>query len=165
VKRVGGERPVYSALGIDSPLMRTCSALLAVELEWRRIVGTALASRSFPKAYEDGVLVVCVDGAAAMQDMNFRKNAIVREIRTKAALKIDDIRVEIGGRRNRAEPAGGGLTKRRARAPRVPAHAEEELVREMLARYSGISPELAHSIARCRIVSERGGERKKEKNG
>jgi hypothetical protein len=99
VKREGGERPVYSAIGIDSPFMRTCSALLAVEIEWRRIVGGALASRSFPKAYEDGVLVVCVDGAAAMQDMNFKKNAIVREIRTKASLKIDDIRVEFGRRK------------------------------------------------------------------
>jgi hypothetical protein len=160
MKRQGGKRPIYSALGIGSPILRICAALSAIEREWPRIVGHALAARSFPKAFEDGVLVVSVEGHSAFQDMNFRKNQIMREIRDNAWLKLCDIKVETG-RKTRARDSAIALrSAKRKTAPRIDPEAVEKISGEILSAYSDLDPELARSIARCRLMS--GG---RDKNG
>jgi hypothetical protein len=134
--------------------MKVCYALAALEKEWPRIVGPALASRSLPKSWENGVLVVLVDGHAALQDINFRKNAIMSEIRTKAKLKLEDMKIEQGYRQKRVGFRPSAPRPRIARAPRVDPQAEESLKNEILTAHSDLDPELAGLIARCRLASE-----------
>jgi hypothetical protein len=160
-KRKGGERPIYSALGAGLPIMSVCAALAVVEREWERIVGAALASRSALKSYEDGVLVISAEGQSALQNINFKKGAIVREIRTKARLDVTDMRIELGYRQ-RGEMHVSAPVARRARARvRIDPEAEEALKNEILSVHADLDPELARRIARCRIASERRASGKK----
>ena len=122
-------------------------------------MGSALAARSFPKAFEDGVLVVSVDGHSALQDMNFRKNQIINEIRKNAWLRLSDIRTETGRAARLQSPAPPRAPRRRA-SLRVDDEAVEKLAGEILAAYSDLDPEIARSIAKCRIISGL-----KDKNG
>jgi hypothetical protein len=155
VTRPGGKRPIYSALNAGSSILRVCSALSIIEREWPRIAGQALAARSSLVSFEDGILVISVDGQAALQDMNFKKNAILKEIRSKARLKLNDLKIETGrpaSTTRAANPTGGA--KRRARAPRIDLDAEEALKNEILAQHEDLDPKLAATIARCRLISE-----------
>ena len=154
MRKRGEKRPIYSALGIDSPILRICAALTAIEREWPRIVGRALAARSFPKAFEDGVLVVSVDGHSALQDMNFRKNQIINEIRKNAWLRLSDIRTETGRAARLQSPAPPRAPRGKA-SFRVDGEAVENLAGEILSAYSDLDPELARSIARCRLITGR----------
>jgi hypothetical protein len=153
MKRQGGGRPIYSALGIDSPILRICAALSAIEREWHRIVGHALAARSYPKAFEDGVLVVSVDGYSALQDMNFRKSQIMRAIRDNARLKLCDLKVETGSPMKLQCHALPPSAERRKNAPRIDPEALDKLSGEILSAHSDLDPELARSIARCRLMT------------
>ncbi|MDR3321234.1 MAG: DUF721 domain-containing protein [Synergistaceae bacterium] len=159
-KREGGERPIYSALGADSSIMRVCKALAVVEREWARIVGVALASRSALKAYEDGVLVISAEGQAALQDINFKKSFIMREIRTNARLKVSDVRVEQGYMHGGEMPVIVPAVRAHGRV-RIDPEAEEAIKNEILSAHDGLDPDLARSIARCRIASERRASGKK----
>ncbi|MDR1514203.1 MAG: DUF721 domain-containing protein [Synergistaceae bacterium] len=153
MKRTGGKRPIYSALGIGSPLMRTCTALAAIEREWARIVGPALARRSRPTSYEDGVLVVSADGHAALQDMNFRKRQIIMEIRKNAWLELSDLKIETGRPYSQNMAHLPHPAKRTAPPKRIDPEALEKLSGEILSAHPDLPPELASSIARCRLMS------------
>jgi hypothetical protein len=131
---------------------RLCVSLAALEREWRFVVGDALADRSCPKMFEDGVLVVSVTGQSVMQDIGFKKAAIRRAIRDKISLEIKDIRAEIG-RLNRTVPEPP--PRRRARPPRRDGTAGrkiDDMCRDIMSRHEGLDPELALRIARCRVI-------------
>lgn len=148
------ERPIYALVGAAYPVAKLCMVLATVEREWRRIVGEALAERSAPSGYCDGVLRVTVDSQAVLHDMNFKKNAIAREIRAKARLNVESVKIEIGHvRRSNATPV-----MPRRRPPRKTAVDEEraEALRgEILAQHSDMDPELARRIARVRAIWEK----------
>jgi hypothetical protein len=156
-KREGGIRHLSSAVGARHPVVRLCAILSGVEREWPRIVGDALARRSFPDSYEEGVLTVAVDGPSAMQDMNFKKSAIISELRAKAGLRIENIKIERGFKRGESPSRTNRAYITRPPAPRVVDPSKEEnLTSEILAEHEDISPETAGSIARCRLMSEPG---------
>jgi hypothetical protein len=160
MKRAEGCRPVYSALGIGTPILRVCAALSAIEREWPGIVGHALASRSSLKSYGDGVLVVSVDGQAAVHDMNFKKNEIVREIRNKVRLKLNDLKIETDRPRRLTSAADQSRPRKRRAAAKIDQAALESITDEILSSYSDLTPELARSIARCRLMTDRGAMKK-----
>jgi hypothetical protein len=133
-----------------------CMTLSIIEQEWPSIAGNALASRSLPKSYDDGVLVVLVENSLAQQDMNFKKNAILKEIRAKASLRLKDIRTEIG-RLSAHRPKGGpyARARRTKRALRpIPKAELDAMVSEVMGQDPNIAPDLAAAIARCRILGE-----------
>jgi hypothetical protein len=156
MKRTGGKRPIYSALGIGSPIMRTCTALAAIEREWHRIVGAALAQHSQPTSYEDGVLVVSVDRHTAFQDMNFRKMRIIMEIRKNAWLDLRDLKIETGRPPKFQISESPQGPAKRTRARHADPEATLKLSGEILSSYPDLPPELAASIARCRLMCDRG---------
>ncbi|GHV54390.1 hypothetical protein FACS1894216_14310 [Synergistales bacterium] len=155
-KREGGVCHLSSAVGARHPVVRLCAVLSGVEREWPRIVGDALARRSFPDSYEEGVLTIAVDGPSAMQDMNFKKNAIMRELQAKAGLRIEAVKIELGFKRGEIPSRTNRSYITRLPAARaVDPLKEEKLTSEILAEYEDIAPETARSIARCRLMSER----------
>jgi hypothetical protein len=126
-----------------------------MEREWRSIVGDALADRSAPRMFEDGVLVVTVAGQSALQDLNFRKGAIRSAILNRASLEIKDIRAEIG-RVNARPPRRSKSAPLAPCVPRRLGDAEGERIGEacanIMSRHSGLDPELVMRIARCRVM-------------
>ncbi|MDR0648205.1 MAG: DUF721 domain-containing protein [Synergistaceae bacterium] len=153
LKRPGGRHPIYSALGIGSPMLRACAALAAIEREWHRIVGPALALRSRPTAYEDGVLVVAVEGQLALQDMNFKKRQIIAAIRDNTWLDLSDIKIEPGRKTTHQATVMPAQRARRITPVKIDATALERLSGEILSAYPDLDPALAASIARCRLIS------------
>jgi hypothetical protein len=163
LKRQGGRHPIYSALGIATPIMRTCAALAAIEREWHRIVGYALAQRSRPISYENGVLVVVVQGHSALQDMNFKKRQFIAEIRKNAWLDLSDMRIE-PGHPGRLPIAVAFPPRARCAAPaKIDPAALERLSCEILSNHPDLDPDLAASIARCRLMSARDGGKKRQR--
>ena len=149
------ERPVYTLVGAASPIARLCMVLATIEREWRRIVGDTLAERSAPSGYDDGVLHIAVDSQAVLHDMNFKKNAIVREIRTKARLNVESVKIEIGRvRRTNATPM-----MPRCKPPKK-IQIDEARVQvfcdEILSQHADMDPELVRRIARIRMLCEVG---------
>lgn len=152
-KRAGGERPVYSFVTAAFPMTKLCMVLSTIEREWSKIVGGTLAARSYPKAFEDGVLSVSVENQAVLQDMNFKKNAVMREIRAKAFLPVREIHVEIGRfRRDSTPPLKPSPQRKKKRMAEIDPALEEKLSAEILSTYADMNPDLAKSIARCRIM-------------
>ncbi|MDL2263461.1 DUF721 domain-containing protein, partial [Synergistaceae bacterium OttesenSCG-928-I11] len=147
-------RPIYDLLSVPSVTTVTslCMTLSALEREWRALVGDRLALRTAPHALEGDVLVVTADGPAVLQDLNFKKSALVRKIRTGARIDLRDIRVELGSvaRKPGAHAPRRSGPKAPPRAARVDPDAVESLAAEILSRYETMSPELARTIARCR---------------
>lgn len=149
------ERPIFTMIGASGSITRLCMALAAIEQEWRRIVGDTLAQRSSPSAYRDGVLHIAVDSPAVLHDMNFKKNAIAREIRTKVLLDVESVKIEIGSVRRPNPPSP---VPRRAPLKKI-CLDEESLCAgrdEILAVYAEMDPELAMSIARAKMLCRAG---------
>jgi hypothetical protein len=146
------EKRIFSALSRSEPFFARCMTLSMIEQEWKSIAGEALARRSGPKAYENGVLVVAVENRSAEQDMNFKKNAILKEIRAKTFLKLKDIRTEICRvKRKTVNVARPSLARRKK--PRVISGPElEAQVGEIMERNPKLKPETAYAAARCRLV-------------
>jgi hypothetical protein len=146
-------RPIYDVLSdpLTASVSSLCMALSAIEREWRAIAGDRLAYRTAPKALEGNVLVVAADGQAALQDLNFKKSALVRKISAGARIELRDIRVELG-----AAPRASACPALRPapRAPQTDPEAVESLAVEILSSYGDIDPELARTIARCRVATE-----------
>lgn len=147
------ERPIFAMLGASSSITRLCMALATIEQEWRRIVGDSLARRSSPSSYQDGVLHIAVDSQAVLHDMNFKKNAIAREIRTKVLLNVESVKIEIGSVRPPSLPSvatrGAPLKKISLDEERLCACRDE-----ILSAYAEMDPELAKSIARAKMLCE-----------
>lgn len=149
------ERPVYSLVSAASPMTRLCMTLAALEREWPAVVGRRLAEKTAPKSYDDGVLLVAAENSSVLQDLNFKKNAIVQMLRKKAMIAVEDIRVEIGSTTHRVQAirnAGKHGTAKTA-AP-IDPQLEDAVCSDILAAFGELSPELARKIARCRILSE-----------
>jgi hypothetical protein len=150
----GRERPLYSILSSSESLFGLCAALSAIEQEWSSFAGDALARRSRPRSFADGILIVAVENGSAQKDIYFRKEAIKKVIYAKVSLRLKDIKAEIGRvAKERLIPSGSGL---RRRAPRnrkiVEGPALEALISEIMECHPGMNPELAGTIARCRIM-------------
>jgi hypothetical protein len=90
------ERAVSSFLDSPELMLKLCESLARVEREWPSLAGEALARRSFPRAFEDGVLIVSVENRFALQDMNFKKSAVLKRIREETPLRLKDIKTEMG---------------------------------------------------------------------
>ena len=146
-------RPLFDALSGPSVTSVTslCMALSAIEREWRSLVGDRLAPRTAPRALQDGVLVVAADGQAVLQDLNFKKNALVRKIRAGARIDLRDIRVELGSASKTGAPPAPRRPRTRPRPAPPDPDAVESLSSEILAAHADMPPELARTIARCRI--------------
>ena len=145
--------PIHGALNPLRSFFGLCATLAEIESEWEQVVGPALARRSRVKSYDDGVLVVTVENRSAEQDMNFKKNSIIRAISAKTSLKLSDIRTEIapvirGVKRTRRKTGG---TRRRKREPDVNSPELEKLKTEILSENPGLSEQLAETIAGCRL--------------
>ena len=146
---------IHSALGSLRSFFGLCLTLSEIESEWEQIAGAALARRSRVKSYDDGVLVVAVENRSAEQDMNFKKNSMIRAISAKTSLKLKDIRTEIapvirGIRRTKRMTRG---YRRRRRATSANASELEKLKAEILSENPGLSEKLAETIAGCRLES------------
>ena len=144
--------------GVFAPLRSffgLCATLSEIESEWEQVAGTALAHRSRVKSYDGGVLVVAVENRSVEQDMNFKKNSIIKAISAKTSLTLSDIRTEIApvpcGMQRAARHAG--KYSRRKRAVTVDASELEKLKAEILSKNPGLSEELAGTIAECRLES------------
>jgi hypothetical protein len=149
-------RPIYDVLSnpLAASVTSLCMALSAIEHEWRAIVGDRIAARTAPKALEGDVLVVAADGQAVLQDMNFKKSALVKKISAGARIELRDIRVELGmPPRTAARPPHHSKPNARLSAPQADPEAVESLACEILSMYADIPPELARTIARCRIAA------------
>ncbi|MDR1651541.1 MAG: DUF721 domain-containing protein [Synergistaceae bacterium] len=152
------EREDKSVSEILSPANSTlmlCATLFAIEQEWASVVGDALSRRSCPSSYEDGILVVAVENRSAEQDLNFRKAAVLREIRSKASIRLKDIRTEIG-RVKRGGTDCAVRARRKRKRPPVPEAEIDALTGDMLARDPKLRPEVARAAARCRLSFPRG---------
>ncbi len=149
------ERPIYAIVGAGAPIAKLCMVLATIEREWRRIVGDALAERSAPCGYCDGVLHIAVDSQAVLHDMNFKKNTIVREIRTKARLNVEGVRIEIG----RVRRTNATQLMPRYKPPKkitVDESRVQLFCDEILSQHADMDPELARRIARVRMMCEAG---------
>ena len=144
---------IHGAFGSLRSFFGLCAVLAEIEAEWKEIVGAALEKRSRVKSYHEGVLIVAVENRSAQQDMNFKKNSIIRAISAKTSLKLKDIRTEIapvirGTVRTRQKT---GRPRRRTRAGRKNAPELELLKAEILSEFPGLSDKLAETIAGCRL--------------
>ena len=148
--------PIHGALSPLRSFFGLCATLSEIESEWEQVAGAALARRSRVKSYDGGVLVVAVENRSAEQDMNFRKNSIIKAISAKTSLKLSDIRTEItpvvrGMPRRAAQHAGRRI--RHKRAGTVNASELENLKTEILYEFPELGGKLAEMIAECRLES------------
>jgi hypothetical protein len=124
--------------------------LASVENNWPSIAGDAIARRSSPRSFEDGVLVVAAQNKLVQQDINFRKNAIIREINANTVLALRDIRAEVGLPLQKTSLRGGGKKQRRRATPAAKGPEHERVKNEIMERHPALGEELAAAIARCR---------------
>ncbi|MDR1134536.1 MAG: DUF721 domain-containing protein [Synergistaceae bacterium] len=149
-RKGGGLKSVYEELGSYGNFFGLCADLASVENNWPSIAGDALARRSSPRSFEDGVLVVVVENKLVQQDINFRKSAIMREINSHTVLALKDIKTEVGPPLKKTA-ARSGVKKRKKRAPPAAKGPELERVKnEIMERHPALGEELAAAIARCR---------------
>jgi hypothetical protein len=146
--------PIHSVLGSLRSFFVLCLALSEIESEWEQIAGAALARRSRVKSYDDGVLVVAVENRSAEQDMNFKKNSIIKTISAKMSLKLKDIRAEVAPVARGMRRAGrcSVRSRHRRRSPTVNGSELEKLKSEILSANPGLSEKLAETIAGCRLA-------------
>jgi hypothetical protein len=155
LKREGGEQAVYDALGQSKSFFGLCAALSAVEHDWASIAGKSLANRSAVLAFDDGVLVVAAENSSVLQDMNFKKKAILEAIFDKTSLKLKDIRTEIGRAPRHGVMPMKSAPPRRKRKKNAPAEygTELKLIKsEIMAQNPDLGIKLAEIIARCRLA-------------
>lgn len=142
---------VHSALGSLRSFFGLCGVLSEIEAEWRELAGSALARRSAVKSFDDGVLVVVVENRSAQQDMNFKKNAIIRAISMKTSLRLKDIRVEVAPVNHALKPRRHKNAPRNRRAFSADAPGLDAMKSDILSANPGIGEKLAEVIASCRL--------------
>ncbi|MDR1508655.1 MAG: DUF721 domain-containing protein [Synergistaceae bacterium] len=153
MKREGGEQALYDALGQSKSFFGLCAALSAVEHDWASIAGKSLASRSAVLAFDDGVLVVAAESPSVLQDMNFKKKAILEAIFDKTSLKLKDMRTEIGrAPRRRVMPAKSAPSRGKKNAPAEYGQELKLIKSEIMAQNPDLGIKLAEIIARCRLA-------------
>jgi hypothetical protein len=126
--------------------------LSAIEAEWESIAGHILARRSKVLSYDDGILVVAVENRSVQQDMNFKKNTIIRAVSAKTSLQLRDIRTEIAPSVRAGSSGRAKATRaRRKKMADSPASPEiDGLKEEILSQNPGLSEKIAFAIACCR---------------
>ena len=82
-------------------ILDVCSRLTALESMWCEIVGDALYYRSVPTQIQYGkggevVLLVTVSSSAALQNMNFKKNEIIKKIKEKSSISLSRLEIKMG---------------------------------------------------------------------
>ena len=145
---------IHSAFSSLRPFFGLCAMLSEIEAEWESIAGHILARRRKVLSYDDGVLVVAVENRSVQQDMNFKKNTIIRAILSKTSMQLKDIRTEVAP----SVRAGSSLRTSITRAPRKkralaePAELPEiaGLKDEILSQNPGLSEKIAFAIFCCR---------------
>ncbi|MDR0764236.1 MAG: DUF721 domain-containing protein, partial [Synergistaceae bacterium] len=130
-----------------------------VENNWASIAGDAIARRSRPRSFEDGVLVVAVQNKLVQQDINFRKSAIIKEINANTVLALRDIRAEVGLPLKKAGARDGGKKRRSRAQPAANGPELERMKSEIMERHPALSEELAEAIARCRASGHKARQR------
>jgi hypothetical protein len=156
LRREGGDlKSINEELGSYGSIFGLCADLASVENNWPSIAGDALARRSAPRSFKDGVLVVAVQDKLVQQDINFKKNAIIKEINANTVLALRDIRAEVGLPLKKTVPRGGGKKRRRRAPPAAKGPELERVKNEILECHPAMDEELAAAIARCRAVSGR----------
>lgn len=156
MRREGGAlKSIYETLGSYGNIFGLCADLASVENNWASIAGEALARRSSPRSFEDGVLVVAVENKLVQQDINFRKNAIIKEINANTVLALRDIRTEVGLPLKKAGGRGGGKKRRRKAPPAAKGDELERVKNEIMECHPALGEELAEAIARCRASGGR----------
>lgn len=146
----GGIKSINEELGSYGGLFGLCADLALVENNWPSIAGDAIARRSMPRSFEDGVLVVAVEDKLVQQDINFRKSAIIKEINANTVLALKDIRTEVGLPLKKAVPCAGGKRRRKRASPAVKGPEFERVKGEIMECHPALDEELAAAIARCR---------------
>jgi hypothetical protein len=141
---------IHGALGPLSSFFGLCATLYAIEEEWPEVAGDALARRSAPRSYDDGVLVVAVENRLVQQDMNFRKNSILRAIALKTSLNLKDIRAEIAPLARGRSPERHPPSSSARRRPEVAGPEVDAMKAGIMERHPNISERLAEAIAICR---------------
>lgn len=150
--------PAKELFGGEAPsLLRLCSLLRRMESNWSGLVGAALARRSSPKQFEfskiGGVLHVTVNNSAALQDMNFKKSGILREVERFTSLPLVELRVTIGNIAPSREVAENpGRKKKRLL---LDEREVDATVRELSSEIE--DPALARAMARFRLLCEKRG--------
>ena len=158
MKRLRGERvhPAKELFDNKMPsILRLCSLLRRIESNWSGLVGGALAQRSSPKQFEfsekGGILHVAVSNSAALQDMNFKKNSILREIEHFTSLPLVDLRIKMGSIAPHRENIGDPERKRERLL--LDDRRVEEVAQELSCDIK--DPALAHVMARFRLLCEK----------
>jgi hypothetical protein len=143
--------PINGALRELGSFFGLCAVLSDIASGWESIAGSALSRRSAVKSFDDGVLVVAVENRAAQQDMNFKKNAIIRAITEKTSLELSDIRAEIAPVVRPSRPAARRVRQnKRARAVKPLTPEIESMKEEIMLENPSLSEKIAESIAYCR---------------
>lgn len=152
------EKPIFGILSGVSSLLVLCAALCTLEHEWEQIVGGALSQRSRPVSYENGILRIVVDGQAALQDMNFKKMSIARELSERSIMNVSEIKVEMGALPRFSKAVRGNVHSRARARTGTPQNADDGAVSAaadgIMKEYPDMMPELATAIARCRSISD-----------
>ena len=147
----GGLKSINEGLVSYGRFFGLCADLASVENNWPSIAGDAVARRSTPRSFEDGVLVVAVEDKLVQQDINFKKNAIIKEINANTALALKDIRTEVGLPLKKNVPRGAGKKRRRRVRAAAKGPELERVKTGIMERHPALGEELAAAIARCRV--------------
>jgi hypothetical protein len=159
LNREDGLKSINEELGSYRNFFGLCADLASVENNWPSIAGDAVARRSSPRSFEDGVLVVAVEDKLVQQEINFRKSEIIKEINANTVLALQDIRTEVGLPLKKAAGRGVGK-KQRSRSQAAAGEAEIERVKSgIMERHPALDEELAAAIARCRALGHKARQR------
>ena len=158
MRRMRGEK-VHPAKelfdGKKISILGLCSLLRRIESNWVGLVGDALARRSSPKQFEfsekGGILHIMVSNSAALQDMHFKKNSILRSIERFTSLPLVDLQIKMGSITPTREIVGNPERKRERLS--LDDRQVEEAAREL--SYEITDPALAHVMARFRLLCEK----------
>ena len=158
MRRMRGEK-VHPAKelfdGKKISILGLCSLLRRIESNWVGLVGDALARRSSPKQFEfsekGGILHVMVSNSAALQDMHFKKNSILRSIERFTSLPLVDLQIKMGSITPTREIVGNPERKRERLS--LDDRQVEEAARELSCEIK--DPALAHVMARFRLLCEK----------
>ncbi len=103
-EREGELRHIASSFeGTCFSFLEECSWLCRLEREWKSVVGPVLGERSALVGYEEGaeggIFHVSVTSPGALQDMNFKKGAILEALKRRISRPVMDIRFTLGRKR------------------------------------------------------------------
>ena len=135
-----------------SPELHLAFTLARVCREWESLLGRALGSRTAPRRLEGRVLFVAAESPAAAQALQFERARLLRELKERFQLPLEELRVQVGSIRSTPAP---GAPRRRASPPPVPLSEEEVSRQEQAFREKVADPEIAQALARLAVACRR----------